>query len=399
MTAVEPEVGGAGHGVAVDRVTRTMSLALGVGSAVFALLSLQGFLAQHEASHPVWSWGVAASVFLPPIAMAVVSGVASVRVLRVLAAACAGGNLLGLLTLVPALDSGTLPGDLGAPWLFGVSVIPCAAAAVAWRPAITWPYVTICVVLLGINRWVAAEYAIPDLAFQDALHTFLFDTVFTALALATYRAGRALDSAADAAIEETRATASAEARGRERNRVEALMHDTVLVALLASARGAHGAATQASSALTRLDSVRHTADPRRLDGTAWMWRLQSLTTDLAPGARFSYDRPPTTTVPTTTVPTDAAQAVLEAAAEALRNSVLHAGPSSRAVHARVTADEIDVTVLDDGVGFDPAAVRPGRLGLTVSILERMRAVPGGRAAIVSNRGVGTRVSIGWRAAP
>ncbi len=393
MTAIEAVVGRAGQGAAVDRVTRTMSLALGVGAAVFTLLALSGFLSQHEASHPVWSWGVAVVVFLPPIAMALLSGVAPVRVLRLLAAVCATGHLLGLLTLIPALDTGTLPGELGAPWLFGVSVIPCAAAAVAWRPLITWPYVALCVVLLGINRYLAAGSTIPDLAVQDALHTFLFDAVFTALALATYRAGRALDSAADVAIEETRASASAEARGRERSRVEALLHDTVLVALLASARGADGAADQASSALAQLDSVEHTADSARLDGTAWMWRLQSLTTDLAPDARFSHEG-----MPTSTVPSDAAQAVLEATAEALRNSVLHAGPASRAVHARVTADEIDVTVLDDGSGFDPAAVRPGRLGLTVSILERMRAIPGGRAAIVSNPGVGTRVSIGWRVA-
>ena len=52
-------------------------------------------------------------------------------------------------------------------------------------------------------------------------------------------------------------------------------------------------------------------------------------------------------------------------------------------------------VIDDGRGFDPAAVRPGRLGMSVSIVERMRAVHGGRAAIVSRPGVGTRVSIGW----
>jgi signal transduction histidine kinase len=64
----------------------------------------------------------------------------------------------------------------------------------------------------------------------------------------------------------------------------------------------------------------------------------------------------------------------------------------------VSGHDVEVTVLDDGQGFDPAAVRPGRLGLSVSIVERMEALPGGRATIVSRPGVGTRVSISWQRA-
>ncbi|WP_309710857.1 ATP-binding protein [Pseudolysinimonas sp.] len=388
------EVRGAGSGAAVDRVTRTMSLALGVGGAIFALLALQGFLAQHEASAPVWSWGVAASVFVIPIVNGALSAVAPVRVLRILAGVCATGHLVGLLTLIPALDGGKLATELGAPWLFGVSVIATASAAVAWRPAITWPYVAVCIVALGANRYLASTIWIPDLAVQDALHTLLFDAIFTALALATYRAGRALDTAADSAITETRVAATTEARARERTRVEALLHDSVLVALLASARGSARAEIEARTALAELDSVERADDDAQLPGTEWMWRLQALTTDLAPDARFSHDVSGHETI----IRSDAAQAVLEAAAEALRNSIQHAGPASRAVHARVTEDEIEVTVLDDGRGFDPADVRPGRLGVAVSILDRMHAVPGGWGVVVSKRGEGTRVSLGWRAA-
>jgi signal transduction histidine kinase len=391
---VSSEVRDAGRGAAVDRVTRTMSLALGVGAAIFALLALQGFLSQYGASAPLWSWGVATCVFVVPIVNAALSGAASVRVLRTLAGVCAGGHLLGLITMIPALEGGKLATELGASWLFGVSVIATASAAVAWRPAITWPYVGACILALGLNRLFASTLSIPDLAAQDALHTLLFDAIFTALALATYRAGRALDRAADAAIAETRTASATEARGRERTRVEALLHDSVLVALLASARGSERAPIEARAALAELAAVERADDAAQLPGTAWMWRLQALTTDLVPDARFSHHG----ATAQVSIRSDAAQAVLEATAEALRNSLQHAGFAARAVHAQLGTDEVEVTVLDDGRGFDPADVRPGRLGVAVSILERMRAVPGGWATVVSKRGVGTRVSIGWRSA-
>lgn len=387
------EVREAGRGAAVDRVTRTMSFALGLGAAIVLLLALPGILAQRESAAPVWFWAMAVSVLVVPIVSAAVSAFAPVRLLRILAGVCASGHLLGLLTMIPALDGGKLAVDLGAPWLFAFSVIATASAAIAWRPAITWPYVVASVAALGLDRHSASILWIPDLAVQDALHTLLFDAVFTALALATYRAGRALDRAADTAIADTRVAARTEARGRERTRVEALLHDSVLVALLASARGSARAEHEARAALAQLDDIERTVDDEQLPCTTWMWRLQALTTDIAPAARFSHDG----TTSDAPIRSDAAQAALEATAEALRNSVQHAASASRAVHARVTASELEVTVLDDGGGFDPREVRPGRLGVAVSIIERMNAIPGGWAAVVSQRGVGTRVSVGWRA--
>lgn len=383
----------AGDGAALDRVTRTMCLALGVGAAIYGVLAVPGFTAQYGQFSPLWSWGVAVTVLGSLIAAALLSGVLSTRVLRRLTALSAIGHLVGLVLLVPAIATGTLDVASGTPWLLAISTIGTSAAAVTWRPAITWPYVVACAVLLGVDRFLASPVPLGQIPIQDALFSLMFDTVFAALALATARAGRALDAAADAAIRDVRMGAAAEARSRERTRVEALLHDRVLVALLASARGSDRAAEQARAALDELDAVVGSADDVPLSGQAWVWRLQALTTELAPEARFSHDE-----AGSARLPADAAQAVLEATAEAVRNSVLHAGPASRAVHARVTDDGIDVTVLDDGSGFDPDAVREGRLGVAVSILDRMRAVPGGRAAVVSRPGVGTRVSIGWRAA-
>ena len=216
--------------------------------------------------------------------------------------------------------------------------------------------------------------------------------VVTALALATRRAGHSLDVAADAAVRETRASVAAEARDRERTRFEALLHDSVLVALLASVRGSERAPREARAALRLLERTERPADDAApVPATAWTWRLQALTTELAPTARFSHD-----TADGQPLPAEAARALLEASAEALRNSVIHAGEAQRAVHVRAASElGVEVTVLDDGAGFDPAEVDPARLGVAVGIHERMRSVAGGRAVIASRPGVGTRVSLGW----
>jgi signal transduction histidine kinase len=53
---------------------------------------------------------------------------------------------------------------------------------------------------------------------------------------------------------------------------------------------------------------------------------------------------------------------------------------------------VTVMVTDRGVGFDPAAVAPDRLGLRTSVVERMAAV-GGNAQVWSAPGEGTSVII------
>ena len=386
----------AGGGAGLDRVTRAMALALGVGTAVFALLAFGGFTAQYSSMSPFWSWGVVAGVFLPPLVAAVLSGILSVRVIRGLLAVAAAAHLAGLVLLVPAITTatGTLPPELATPWLLSVSTIGTCAAAVAWRPVVAWPYLVACVVALGLDRVLASSESIGEIAVQDAVYTLLFDAIFAALAIATARAGRTLDAVADRAVRETRAAAATEAASRERSRIEALVHDSVLVALLASARGVPRAAEEADRAVARLDEVAEDSPTEPVAGETWVWRLQSLTTDIAPAARFSHEYAPAAGP----IPADAAAAMLEASAEALRNSVQHAGDAARAVHARVSGEGVEVTVLDDGRGFDPAGVGAARLGVAVSILDRMRSVPGGRADIVSRPGVGTRVALGWRAA-
>lgn len=87
----------------------------------------------------------------------------------------------------------------------------------------------------------------------------------------------------------------------------------------------------------------------------------------------------------------AAEAVAGAVNEALTNVRKHAGTSRAVVWAAPSDDDIAVTVLDQGRGFDAATAVTG-LGLPASIRARIGEV-GGSVAITSAPGAGTHVEL------
>nr|WP_225443119.1 ATP-binding protein [Lolliginicoccus lacisalsi] len=99
------------------------------------------------------------------------------------------------------------------------------------------------------------------------------------------------------------------------------------------------------------------------------------------------------------VPAVAVRAVQAAVGEAVANSLRHAGPGhvSRCIRGHVAAGRIAISVIDDGAGFDPRKVSSRRIGIALSIKERMRHLPGGLAEVESMPGRGTTVRIGWQA--
>ena len=88
---------------------------------------------------------------------------------------------------------------------------------------------------------------------------------------------------------------------------------------------------------------------------------------------------------------DAALCVYRIAQEALRNVVAHAGASRADVRLLQMGDQAQITIADDGRGFDAAnrVERDAGLGL-VSMSERARII-GGTVRIVSEPNQGTRV--------
>ncbi len=79
------------------------------------------------------------------------------------------------------------------------------------------------------------------------------------------------------------------------------------------------------------------------------------------------------------------------AQEALNNVLKHSRASEVHVDLHYAADEVCLEVLDNGVGFDPAQVRPGGMGLE-GMRARTRQIEGS-LALESLPGEGTKVSV------
>jgi signal transduction histidine kinase len=83
--------------------------------------------------------------------------------------------------------------------------------------------------------------------------------------------------------------------------------------------------------------------------------------------------------------------VFRIAQEALHNALRHADATRIEVHLHCARNSVQLTVTDDGAGFDTAAVRSRSLGLT-TMAERARSA-GGTLAIESAPGAGTTVRL------
>lgn len=93
------------------------------------------------------------------------------------------------------------------------------------------------------------------------------------------------------------------------------------------------------------------------------------------------------------VDSETRQCLYRVAQEALHNVVKHAGARHVEVRLVRTGDVVEVSVIDDGHGFDVAVARksPGGLGL-LSINERVR-LAGGTLSVVTEAGKGTQIRV------
>ncbi len=89
------------------------------------------------------------------------------------------------------------------------------------------------------------------------------------------------------------------------------------------------------------------------------------------------------------LPGEVEQALYRVAQEALSNAARHSGASNVSIRLRAAPDEVTLTVVDDGQGFDVEAGAPG-FGLR-SMRERAAAL-GGTLDVRSQPGAGTRIT-------
>lgn len=388
---------GAGDDAGV-RVVRVIGALFGVGSVIFVALLAPAIATQSRVDVPAW-WTAAVlmGVLLVPVAMTVGVRWLSASGMRALAAATALGYLSGLLTL-PLVQENRVGVHDTAPWILGLTAVGATAAAIAWRSGRAWCYVGGVGLLVALDRIWTAEVSLTLVAVQDAAYATFFCSVFCALAIGAQRAARSVDRATRAALAADGQAAVDRATARERQRIDALVHDEVLATLLLASRASDGidGPLRAAAAHAR-DRLRGLVAEEDDDGLIpvgdLVAQLRAAVTAAAPDAAF-------TSMPirvVESVPATVAESLLAAASEALRNGRLHAGPTAQVTVQLLEEDEtIVIRVEDNGVGFEPASVPPTRLGVAGSIVARMTAVDGA-ATVRSTPGAGTVVMLQWPA--
>lgn len=94
----------------------------------------------------------------------------------------------------------------------------------------------------------------------------------------------------------------------------------------------------------------------------------------------------------TSIGDDARHELLQLVREALSNVARHSRASRAEVGVTRVGDELVLEIRDNGVGFDPAAIAPGRHHGLINLRERAIAA-GGRLEIDSRSGAGTRITV------
>lgn len=386
----------AGATAAADRLLRMFAWFIAIGYMCYVLLVAPAIVGQAALTDSWWTPTAVVMIFGSCIALGLSASLCDKRQMKRVGAANALLYLGAVALWFPAWNGSVVPQDESL-WFSSFPGVASFAAAVAWRPP--WAFLhMVCAVLLA----QVADHTVRDAPFTQALvpdvaFGIVFCTLFLAAAVVALGTGRMLDETVAATYEAAAASAALEARNLERERFDALVHDRVMSTFLAVARRApdDSVVPQAARALAELDDLRRRDDDDALmDAGTVVSRLRAAATEADEEITFcpSVSRD----AETAGFPAEPIRVVAAALAEAVRNSVRHAGPdATRTVEAEVRRGRLDVRVVDDGCGFDPGEVGEDRLGVSVSIRARMNQLPGGAAEVRTWPGTGTAVYLSW----
>lgn len=286
------------------------------------------------------------------------------------------------------------------PWLWFLLTVATTCAVVAfpaWWAAI---YTALVPVVYGLIRTMPAGGGVTfEFAALDSSYAMILGGVLLIIILMARQASSGVDESQAMALDRYAKAVRENAVEAERVQVDAIVHDSVLTTFLSAAAAETPdekarAARMAEQAIGHLHAAEAAGpvDRSSVPLVRLAERLRSAASAFS--ARFAVT---VRNVSTQMLPMQAAEAVYSATVQAMVNSMQHAGDSSVSRTLTLTGTwrgGVDIEVTDSGCGFDRLAVPRERLGLRVSISERM-AGAGGLATITSHPGRGTRIQIRW----
>lgn len=311
-------------------------------------------------------------------------------------AALSISTLFALLTWALQLDGSSLQGG-EKPWMWwglGIAALSAVGAfgiIISSSILVSIPFIWFLLEVSNVGAPVD-----PWLALEESGFSFLFSMVLAVLVVVLRYESSKVDEANQQSIEAAIELAKDDAIHRERDRVDALVHDSVLTTLLVAAN-ANDIAAQNDARELAIAAIKKLETAKDLSIDEHAITINSLFSAISISISRQDENVSISSEGQSDlqVPGDVAEAMTEATLQALANAVQHAGAEAKVeVFLKGLSNGVKIVVKDDGKGFRASRIPRNRLGLKLSIIGRIQSV-GGKAFIDSKLGVGTNIILEW----
>lgn len=383
------------------RVDTILSRAVAGFGIVFGAQAMPAVLQQYGYADPIWAY-IAIPAVYASLVFALLCSIAK-RFVVGSHRTVAFVYVAALLTW-PMFVTDPEVVQSGDHWLYQLTTVATAMAAIGFRTRIATIYLVIVPLMYGVIRALPQGGTGPvELGFFNAVYAIILGAAVLVIVTMLRVAATSVDEAQETALTRYSRAVRLHATEVERVQVDAIVHDSVLTTLLTAARAETPdaqrlAAKMAANAMTHLqEAALVTPD----DGSTV--RFRQLADRLVLAVR---DMPVPFSVrvrslDTRIIPGPQAESIYSAAVQAMVNSVQHAGGPDVKRWLRIAGlskGRIEVEVGDHGRGFDLASVPQERLGVRRSIIERA-AGGGAHAELITAPNKGTTVTIYWPVEP
>ena len=303
-----------------------------------------------------------------------------------------GITVMVILVLTPQGFSEYL-GDEQRPWVWWALGLAAVFFGMSTKGTLRFSFVVAMAIGWILVFGLGMGGLHPDLAILDAVYLVVFALAIIALTDLVRASAARVDDANSDAIAGSLKQARVDAIERERQRLDALVHDQVLHSLLLAAKADSSAAQESASvsAQQALNALATVADERPQTASS-MGLCQALAK-----AAAKLDRRIETEIvgaDSVIIPADVAEAITEATLQAVDNAIQHSRAKTIRLQLRATRGDLDFVVSDNGEGFRLDRVSRNRIGIKTSIQDRMHYA-GGQVEIDTAPGMGTKVRLRW----
>ncbi|GHF15206.1 sensor histidine kinase [Pseudolysinimonas yzui] len=379
----------------VDAAIARLAAVIGVA---FFLQSIPLQLGQLGNMAPAWSITIIALLVASLVACVIAAIIK--RGVRVTYVTFAAAYLIALVSWPFAvLSEEAAPID--SYWLYFLLTIATTMASVALEIPIAVVYTIGAPILYGVIRVTPpGGGADPVAAVLDSVYSMLLGGGILIMIAVLRSAASGVDTAQQNALERYSHAVRQHATEAERVQVDSIVHDSVLTTLLSAARAFSPeaktlAATMAGNAIGHLREAVTVAPDSEATVSGETVAKRIVTAAESMSERFEVRL---FAEEWCDIPVHVAEAAYSATVQAMVNSLQHAGAGvDRWIDVRSHGHQaFTIEIGDRGAGFDPHLIPTERLGVRVSILERV-ASAGGHARIDTSPGEGTVITLEWDA--